>query len=239
MALMSRAVTELGIVDNVEVVVKSGPNKVTTKRVPREQHHLNAVRRKLKLKKEDGYHLLPREVLIPYAMRDTELTLLLFEKLRPLLPAELEPVYAEEIELISVLREMEANGVGIDVPYLDEAAEEYGAKVMRAWQKLVKLVGRDDFNPGSVPQLKAAFAAAGVSLASTDKAAMRDLLGNSKTPAEARELAETIHEYREAEKVYVTYLRSLQNEQRDGVWHPWFNSIGPRTGRMSSSTARA
>lgn len=239
LALKVLAVTELGIEDTIEVEIKSGPNKGTTKSVPKEQHHLNAVRRKLKLKKEDGYHLLPREVLIPYAIRDTELTLLLFEKLRPKLPADLEGVYAEEIELTAVLRRMEANGVGVDVGYLSTTLEEYAGMVMRLWLALVDMTGKQDFNPNSVPQLKAAFKAAGVTVESTDKAALRDLLASKGTPAEARELAETLHEYREAEKVYTTYLRSLADEQRDGVWHPWFNSIGPRTGRMSSSTARA
>jgi hypothetical protein len=239
LALKVLAVEELGIEDTVEVEVKSGPNKGKTKLVPREQHHLNAVRRKLKLKKEDGYHLLPREVLIPYAIRDTELTLLLYEKLRPRLPADLEEVYAEEIELTSVLRRMEANGVGVDVGYLSTTLEEYGAKVMELWMTLVDITRKPDFNPNSVPQLKAAFKLFGVTLDSTDKAAMRDLLANTKIDPSARELAETLHEYREAEKVYTTYLRSLADEQRDGVWHPWFNSIGPRTGRMSSSTARA
>lgn len=237
MGLKVRAVEDLGFVDTVEVEIKSGPNKGQTKQVAKEEHHLAAVRRKLKLKKEEGYHLLPREVLIPYALRDTELTLRWWEKHRPLLPEDLEPVYAEEIELIHVLREIESNGVGIDVTYLDATADEYGAKVMTTWQKLVELTGKADFNPGSVPQLKEAFAIAGVQLESTDKAAMRDLLADSKSPAKARELAEAIRDYRDVEKVYGTYLTSLQKEQRDGIAHPNFNSVGPRTGRTSSSKA--
>jgi hypothetical protein len=239
MGLKVRAVEDLGHVDTIEVEIKSGPNKGKTKLVAKEEHHLAAVRRGLKLKKEDGYHLLPREVLIPYALRDAELTLRWWEKHRPLLPPDLEPVYAEEIELIHVLRTMEASGVGIDVPYLEAAEDEYGALVMTSWQRLVELTGKADFNPGSVPQLQAAFAAAGAKLQSTDKAAMRDLLADSKTPDPARELAEEIREYRDAEKIYSTYLTSLLAEQRDGVAHPWFNAVGPRTGRMSSSKAAA
>jgi DNA polymerase I-like protein with 3'-5' exonuclease and polymerase domains len=236
MALKVRAVEDLGFVDTVEVEIKSGPNK-GKKKVAKEEHVLGAVRRKLKLKKEDGYHLLPREVLIPYALRDTELTLRWWEKHRPLLPEDLEPVYAEEIELIHVLRGIEANGVGVNVSYLEETTDEYGGKVMRAWQTLTSLTGKADFNPGSVPQLKAVFEAAGVTLDSTDKAAMRDLLANERTPEKARELAEAIRDYRDVEKVYGTYLTTLLAEQRDGVAHPWFNSVGPRTGRTSSSKA--
>lgn len=237
MALKSLAVTELGIEDVIEVEVKSGPRKGEMKRVPREAHHLNVVRRKLKLTKDDGYHLLPRDVLARYAIRDTELTLLLWERLRPLLPADLEPVYAEELAVAEVLRTMESNGVGADVPYLEEVADEFSVKVMEGWQRLVSLVGTEDFNPNSPAQLKVAFADAGVSLESTDKASMRDLLADAKSPQAARDLATALHEYREAEKIYSTYLRPLLAEQRDGVWHPWLNAVGPRTGRMSSSRA--
>jgi DNA polymerase I-like protein with 3'-5' exonuclease and polymerase domains len=238
MALKVLAVEELGIEDTIAVEIKSGPNKGKTKTVPREQHHLNAVRRKLKLTKDDGYDLLPREVLIPYALRDTELTLMLWEKLRPQLPEAWEPVYAEEIKVISVLWRMESNGVGLDVPYLQEQAEQYGTEVMRLWQKLVALTGKADFNPNSVPQLHEALSAAGAGkLESTDKAAMRDLLADPTTNAEVRALAETLHDYRESEKIYGTYLTTLLAEQVDGIAHPWINSVGPRTGRFSSSKA--
>jgi DNA polymerase I-like protein with 3'-5' exonuclease and polymerase domains len=237
LALKSLAVTELGIEDVIEVTVKSGPNKGQTKRVPREEHHLSAVRRKLKLTKDDGYHLLPREALVPYAIRDTELTLLLWEKTWPLLGADLAPVYGEELAVQHILRKMEANGVGVDVPYLEEANDAWGVQTMERWQALVQLVGREDFNANSVPQLHAAFTAAGVTLESTDKAHLRDMVANKASPAKAVALAEALREYRDAEKVYGTYLRPLLADQRDGKAHPWFNSVGPRTGRTSSSVA--
>jgi DNA polymerase I-like protein with 3'-5' exonuclease and polymerase domains len=240
MKLKVRAVEDLGYVDTIEVEIKSGPNKGKTKKVAKEEHVLAAVRRKLKLKKEDGYHLLPRENLIPYALTDTELTLRWWEKHRPLLDEAWEPIYAEEIELIRVLWKMERNGIALDVPYLQQQTDEYGAEVMRLWQELVKLTGKADFNANSVPQLHEAFTAAGAGkLESTDKAAMRDMLADPTTPAAARELAETLHEYREAEKIYGTYLTSLLSEQADGIAHPWINLVGPRTGRMSSSKAVA
>lgn len=237
LALKSLAVTELGIEDVVEVEVKSGPNKGTFKQVPREKHVLDRARRKLKLTVDDGYHLLPREVLIPYAIRDTELTLLLWEKLRPLLPADLEPVYLEEIQTQHVLRRLESNGVGVDLDYLDKTEGEYGVKVMETWQVLVDKVGKEDFNPASPQQVTAAFKATGVTLESTDKAALRDLAAAPGTPKPALELVTALQEYREASKIHSTYLRPLQNEHRDGVVNPWFNAVGPRTGRTSSSAA--
>lgn len=238
MALKVLAVEELGIEDIVEVEIKSGPNAGKRKSVPREQHHLNAAFRKMKLKKEDGFHLLPREVLIPYAMRDTELTLLLWEKLRPTLPEAWEPIYAEEIQVIHVLWRMESNGVGVDVSYVREQNDEWGSKVMLLYQALKSLSGREDFNPNAWQQVKAAISAAGVELESTDKEHIRDMLADPACPPKARALGETLREYREAEGIYGNF-KSLLSEQVDGVAHPWFNSVGPRTGRMSSSASRS
>ena len=237
MALKKRAVEDLGFVDTIMVEVKSGPRKGEWDAKAKEEHLLGKVRTKLKLKKEDGYHLLPREVLIPYALTDTELTLRWWEEHHQLVGPDLVSVYEEELEVARILRKMESNGVGVDVPYLEEANDEWGARVMERWQVLVGLIGRDDFNPNSPKQLLEAFKDAGVTLESTDKAHLRDMVANKASPQEAVKLAESLREYRDAEKVYGTYLRPLLADQREGVAHPWFNSVGPRTGRTSSSVA--
>jgi DNA polymerase I-like protein with 3'-5' exonuclease and polymerase domains len=238
MALKVRAVEDLGYVDTIMVETKSGPNKGKKVAKAKQEYLLGKVRKKLGLTKNDGYHLLPREFLIPYAITDTELTLRWWEKYRPTLPEAWEPVYAEEIEVINVLWRMESNGVGVDVPYLREQNDEWGPKVLRLQLKLVELSGRADFNPGSWQQLKVAFDAAGVKLESTDKEHIRDMLADPTTPPAARELGETLGEYRSAKGIYDD-LKTLLDEQVDGIAHPWFNSVGPRTGRMSSSASRS
>src|SRR5512133_446674 len=133
------AATVLGVDDTIEVEIKSGPNKGKTKRVPREEYELSAVRRKLKLKKADGYHLLPRPVLIPYALKDTEFTLMLWEQLMPRLEAEGDPrlleLYGEFMELKRVLLDMEADGFKLDLEYLDQTTSEYGVRVLEGWDK--------------------------------------------------------------------------------------------------------
>jgi DNA polymerase I-like protein with 3'-5' exonuclease and polymerase domains len=237
MKLKVRAVEDLGFVNTIQVQVQSGPRKGEWDAKAKEEHLLGKLRTKLKLTKEDGYHLIPREAMIPYALTDTELTLRWWEKHAPLLPEDLIPVYDEEIEVAHILRKMEGNGVGIDVPYLTEAEDEWGAKVMTTWQTLVGLIGRDDFNPNSPKQLLAAFKTAGVTLESTDKAHLRDMVANRASPKEAVQIALALREYRDAEKVHGTYLTSLLADQRDSIAHPWLNPVGPRTGRMSSSVA--
>ena len=226
------AVAVLGIEDVVEVEIKSGPNKGQHKRVPREQHVLNTVRRKLKLKKEDGYHLLPREVIAPYALKDTELTLRLYEILRPRLESVGDPrlleIYAERMELKRALLRMESDGFALDMPYLNATTSEYGAKVMEGWGDIVALTGSPEFNPGSPAQILEAFARRGVRLDNTQEHMLKEL---------DDELARTLLQYRSDKKIHTTYLTALQHEQRDGIVHPNFNDDAARTGRMSSSAA--
>lgn len=227
--LKKLAVRVLGIDDTIEVEVKSGPNKGTRKRVPKEQHRLNEVRRKLKLKKEDGYHLLPREVLIPYALRDTEFTLRLYEVLSDRLDrrddSKLLELYRASMELKLVLLRMEADGFRLDMEYLNETTSDYGVKVMHAWNDVVALTGDPDLNPQSPDQLKAAFAKRGIHLDSTAEAELVKV---------DDDLARTILEYRAVKKIHSVYLTGMRNEQKGGLIHPHFNDDGARTGRMSS-----
>lgn len=201
-----------------------------------EEEVLAKVRRKLKLKKDDGYHLLPRQHVAPYAMRDTELTLLLYEKLMPKLPEDLADLYDEHIEHELVLLSIEGHGIGLDVPYLKRTASEYGMRVMKGELKLAILAEDPDVPPGeqkkvnwnSPKQVMEAFERRGVKIEATDKATLASV---------DDELAATLLQYRSDKKMHSTYLVPLLKEQTDGVIHPNFNSTLPRTGRMSSGGA--
>jgi DNA polymerase I-like protein with 3'-5' exonuclease and polymerase domains len=226
------AATVLKVDNTVEVKIASGPNKGQTKRVPKEEHELAQVRRKMKLKKEDGYHLLPRTSIVPYALKDTEFTLLLFEKLLPRLEAVGDPrlleLYREFMDLKLALLDMEADGLALDMAYLNRTASEYGVKVMEGWEKIVAITGNEELNPQSPAQIIQAFAARGVVLDSTAEATLRDVKD---------ELAAALLQYRSDKKIHTTYLVALQHEHRDGLTHPNFNDDAARTGRMSSSAA--
>jgi DNA polymerase I-like protein with 3'-5' exonuclease and polymerase domains len=229
-ALKTLAVTELGYDDTIEVEIKSGPNKGQMRQVPREKHELDTARRAKKLKKEDGYAPLPRRVVIPYAKRDTDFTLLLYEKLRPQVAAipSLEELYRREQALALALLDMEARGIGVDVGALEELKTEYTARRFDAELELRELSGNPELNPNAPAQLLTALEAAGLPAESTDKAALRDI---------EHPLAAGILEFRHTHKILNTYVENLLAEQRDGVFHPWFRANGARTGRTSSSSA--
>jgi DNA polymerase I-like protein with 3'-5' exonuclease and polymerase domains len=210
-----------------------------------EEKVLARVRRKLKLKKDDGYHLLPREVVVPYAMKDTELTLKLYDYLRPKLPEDCVDLYAAEIQTALALLDIEANGIAIDVPYLTRTKSEYGKLVMRGYMALQTMAAdesvpkgeRKEFNPNSPKQIMEAFARLGMELKATDKATLAEVAETWANHKEAAELALTLLTYRKNKKLHATYLVGMLDEQRDGVLHPNFNLTLPRTGRMSSSAA--
>jgi DNA polymerase I-like protein with 3'-5' exonuclease and polymerase domains len=210
--------------------------KILAKRVLNEQTNedevLKRVRRKLKLRKDDGYQHIPREYLIPYALKDTEFTYQLWElgkaELEGLNDPALLDLYRREIELTKVLLRMEANGLALDMDYLAETTSEYGALVMAGWGDLVELVGDLDFNPQSPAQVKEAFMARGIDLDSTGAEIIKGL---------DDELARMLLQYRSDKKIHTTYLKALMDQQRDGIVHPWFNPTGARTGRMSSGAA--
>lgn len=201
-----------------------------------EDERLKKVRKAYGLTKDDGYYHLPREVIIPYAMMDTEITLRLYDKLRPQLDRMIEhdprvaEVYDEEIAVSETLRRMEARGFKLNMDYLKETTDAYGVRVMEKWQSLVKLLDNPEFNPNSPKQVKEAFAARGLELADTQAKTLEKL---------DDELAVLLLDYRHDAKLHSTYLTSLLAEQVDATVHPWFNPTGARTGRMSSGSANA
>jgi DNA polymerase-1 len=227
------AVTLLKYDDTVKVPYKTKGREHEFRLVSREKYLLDEARKKLGLRKEDGYHLLPRDVLVPYALRDTDFTLQLYELLRPRMERKADPkllqLYADSMDLKRVLLRMEADGFRLDLDYLRETTSEYGVKVMESWNRVVELTGNPELNPQSPAQLAEAFRARGLHLEST----AADVLEKLDDP-----LAREILTYREVKKLHTTYLVGLTKAQREGIVHPNFNDDGARTGRMSSGSAK-
>lgn len=188
---------------------------------------LRAARSKLKLRKADGYHALPREVIEPYARKDAEFTLLLFEKLWPIVSEdeELLRLYREEQELMQVLYEMEGRGLGVDMKYVNQHTKELAGEILRIDLHVRDMVGDEDFNAGSWQQITAALEERGHKIGSTKKSVLASL---------DDELAQNILELRHLNKLYGTYFKALQAETRDGVLHPNFKQWGTRGRRFSA-----
>lgn len=194
-----------------------------------EEEVIRAARRKEKLRKEDGYHRLPREVIVPYALKDAEFTIRLFEELYPQLTKvdDLSRLYAMEQELTFVLLGMESAGMALDVEYVETTAREYNNQALKQELLIRDMTGDEEFNPNSPKQITEAFERMGLCLEATDKATLKSV---------EHPLAQAILELRTLRKMHGTYLKPMLSEQRDGIIHPSFRQHGTRTGRMSSGS---
>lgn len=187
--------------------------------------------KKLKLKKSDGYHKLPREVLIPYAVEDTNLTYRLWELFKPQVARypELLNLYELEMKLLRVMYKMWVGGMKVDRDYLEHQARELASRDLELETDLRQLVGREDFNPNSPQQLLTALHERGIMVTATNK---KELAGVDD------ELVHKVKELRSIRKIHGTYIVAMLQQQRDGMIHPWFNTNATTSGRSSSSKVR-
>jgi DNA polymerase I-like protein with 3'-5' exonuclease and polymerase domains len=234
--LKDLAVSVLGYDDVIEVELKSKPGAF--KKVSREKYELDEVRRKMGLKQADGYEVLPRAVILPYALKDAEFTIQLYDQLRPRVSRfdDLEGLYSQEMEVSRVLLDMEGRGLAVDVDRVNAKVKEYTKRVLMHEMKIETIVGRPvgkdmkggEFNPASNPQLRSFFTEAGFERDSYDA----ENLAQIDHP-----LAAALLEYRDDAKMLSTYLLPIQNETVDGILHPSFRQHGTVTGRMSSGAS--
>lgn len=224
------AVRFLGLDDNITRVYKSGKKQGETYTTSKQDYKMERERARLGLTKDDGYHLLDRRVLIPYALKDTDFTLQLFERFYPRVKElDLLDVYRNEMDSAEVFLRIEEDGFKLDMEYLTAKASEYGVRVMKLMTKLIAESGRADFNPGSWQQIQAYYKKRGIKIDNTQATTLEEL---------DDDFARLIVQYREDSKIHKTYLLGLLEEQRDGIAHPNFNPLGARTGRTSSGGAK-
>ena len=204
-----------------------------------ESKDLAAHRRHLGVKKDEGYHVLDRAVLMPYAIKDAEFTLRIWEKLHPVVAAEEEllALYRREMKLMDVLATMYRSGMRVDKPALGEAIKAWSVRLLAA-ENAVREAGKDEgLNPSSPDQLLAAFKRCGVTtVTETNKDYLAPI---AERDSEAGALARAILEYRSVQKIYKTYLIGLRDEIGDeDVFHVNIRQNGAITGRTSSGAEK-
>jgi DNA polymerase I-like protein with 3'-5' exonuclease and polymerase domains len=188
-----------------------------------------------------GYDLLPRGVVVPYAISDATFTYRLWEQLLPRVQQfeDLYSLYRREMELMRVVFEMEQAGMAVRLDYVDEQVKTYRKRVLQHEVEIEQIVGRpvrtgkipakereQYFNPASSKEVGEYFAGAGWVLESYDAEALRAI----KHP-----LSEKLLEYRADGKLLSTYLIALKDETGDdAIYHPSLRLHGTRTGRTSS-----
>lgn len=226
-----------------------------------EDEVLRRVRRELKLTKEDGYEKIPREVLVPYALKDAEYTLRLWLHLHPLLAEhdDLMQLYQREIKLMFVLLDMEAAGMGIDVSYVREKVKEYGGRLLKHRRSIEQITGRKLFEESDLiprPLPEPVNKRTMETKAAAKDRALRETF-NPNSPAQVLDmflelgirlestavdelkkvdhpLAKALLDMRRDEKIRNTYLKPMLHEVDGNVLHTSYRQNGTVTGRMSS-----
>lgn len=197
---------------------------------------LKEEKKKLKLKTADGYHLLPVDVVAPYAKKDAEFTFQLYTKLSNALEKvpTVKTVYLLEKQLILDVCDIEKQGLAIDEDYIKNKIRTLGDRVVKIEKRIELIVnkpvgsGLTDFNPRSPKQVLDIFASMGYALTGTGVAELK--LVN-------HELATLIVEMRQLNKLISTYLMPMLKEAVNKIVHPNFNLATTVTKRFSSSAA--
>jgi DNA polymerase I-like protein with 3'-5' exonuclease and polymerase domains len=222
----------------------------------------------MKLTKDDGYDKLPREVIVPYALKDAEFTYRLWKVFSQLIlrPTGLS-LYAMEKQLVLTMMDVEAAGMGVDVMFVDHQIKEHNTLRLREELNIEKLCGKkvgdqkikvkvprtdEDGKPvlgkkgqqlyKSVPQQHPDFlnpnAPGQLITAFAERGILLEDTKDETLQKVDDPLAQSLTRYRQLAKLVSTYLSPMREEQRDGVLHPNFRLTGTVTGRMASGEER-
>jgi DNA polymerase-1 len=186
---------------------------------------------------------VPTDKVCAYAAEDADVAWRLTEKLEAEL-TEVDPRLRQlyetlEVPLISVLAEMEFNGIRIDVPFLNRLSGEMAEQLKSVEQEIHQIAGRE-FNIASPLQLrKVLFEELNLPVQKRTK-----LSEASSTDQETLERLAPLHplprkivEYRQVSKLKGTYVDALPvlvNPNTSRL-HSSFNQTVAATGRLSST----
>ena len=187
-----------------------------------------------------GFARVPIAKAADYAAEDTDVTLRLWEVLKPRLPAERMATVYETLErpMTAVLGRMERRGIRIDKPILARLGAEFAQEAARLEAEIFKMAGTS-FNIGSPKQLgDILFGSMGLSGAKkTATGAFSTAAGVLEDLAEAgNPFAGLVLEWRQTTKLQTNYCDALPTyaDARNRV-HTSYQLAATTTGRLSST----
>ena len=180
------------------------------------------------------YDEIPLDILLPYAVRDAEFTLMFYAKYFSDVREYFLEVYDLERKVLMVLMEMERHGVLIDKPYLEGVQEQLLTDLDELDISIKNLIG-DELNINSPKQLADFFfrkeGLAPVKMGKNHESVDVSVLEKLNHP-----LAKQLVSYRKKFKLCNTYvIPILEMLDSNGRLHCSYNQVGAKTGRMSCS----
>ena len=204
--------------------------------------------RQHKIKLEDfNYGMLPTEVLGPYACKDGDATMQLYQKFKPLVDKNphFTSLYSNLLKpaIMSIIH-LESTGGPIHIETLDDLIEDYKIDIEEAMNELAfhpaiqEFEATTDkvFNPNSVFHLRQVF----FEILKLKPIKKTDT-GAYSTDAEVLEnlnhpVAEAVLDLRKKVKLSQTYLKNIkEGADKDMRLRSSFNITGTTSGRLSSS----
>ena len=182
---------------------------------------------------------VPLEKALDYAAEDADITLRLYQALKPGLIADKRVRVYENFDrpLIPILQEMEQEGIRVDVLQLQNLSKDYTKRLKEYEEQIFSLAG-EEFNLGSPKQIgDILFGKMGFKGKKTPTGAWQtgaDVL--EKLANDNVELAQKILDWRSLSKLKSTYsdalLEQMDKHQRG---HTTFSQVVVNTGRLASS----
>ncbi len=186
------------------------------------------------------FDVVPLDIARDYSCEDVDITWRLYDVLAPqLAESGMQSLFTDiEVPLVSVLADMEWEGIAIDLDWFRSLKERFQRERERVEQEIYEAAG-ETFNINSNPQLRTIlFGKLGlpvkkktVSGPSTDASVLTELA------EEGHALPGLLMEYRELFKLEGTYVDALPRlvHPRDARLHTSYNQTVAATGRLSSS----
>jgi DNA polymerase-1 len=191
--------------------------------------------------KQVPFGSLTPEAALDYAAEDADITLRLWQLLRPRLAVEGVASVYERLErpLIPVLAAMENAGITVNPSILARMSNDFATRMEALNREIIDLAG-EDFNVGSPKQLgEILFDKMGLEggkkaktgAYSTAADILEDLAANGV------EIASKVLDWRQLAKLKSTYADALVESilPETGRVHTSFSMVGASTGRLSSS----
>jgi DNA polymerase I len=187
------------------------------------------------------------DIVSDYACADAHITFKLYgHYLKKLDAREMKLLEEIEFPIINILKNMENQGVSLDVAFLGELSKDIHKKI-EIFQKRIYELAQEEFNIGSPKQLgvimfeKLELPVVGkkkkTGSYSTDMNTLETLLHDYELSPEDKEFIDLIIEYRTHTKLASTYIDNLPAliAKEDNRLHSDFNQVVTTTGRLSSS----
>jgi len=182
---------------------------------------------------------VPLGKLTEYAGEDADCVFQLVPLLEKVLQEKkLDKLFADlEMPLLSVLEEIEENGVTIDQPFLSKLSKK-AEKDLEGLSKKIEKIAGESFNINSTKQLQEMlFTKLKLPVIKKTKTGISTDVSVLEKLAEDHEIAEHLLQYRERQKLKSTYMDALPElvNPNDQLIHTSFNQTITATGRLSSS----